>query len=190
MKPQKILNDIRKVMGREDILISDVGAHKMWIARHYHCYQPKTCIISNGFASMGIAVPGAIAAELVHPECKVLAVTGDGGFMMNSQEIETALRIGVSFVTLIFTDSSYGLIKWKQMDQYHHSCFVDFSNPDFVRYAKSMHVAGYRIEKAQDLIPTPEEAFAQRVPAIIECPVDYSENEKLIEHLKELELEL
>lgn len=118
IKPQKVLSDVRSVMGEDDILISDVGAHKMWIGRLYGCYRPNTCIISNGFATMGIAVPGAVAAKLVYPDRRILAVTGDGGFMMNMQELETAVRIGVSFVVLIFHDDSYGLIKWKQMDQY------------------------------------------------------------------------
>ena len=186
MKPQRILNDVRKVMGREDIVISDVGAHKMWIARHYNCYEPNTCIISNGFATMGIAVPGAIGAKLVHPEKRVLALCGDGGFMMNCQEFETALREGVPFVTLIFNDSSYGLIKWKQMDQYNRSCYVDFTNPDFVKFAESMGAVGYRNEKAEELLPTLEKAFEQKVPVIIDCPVDYSENTKLTAHLKEL----
>lgn len=190
MKPQRILNDVRKVMGREDIVVSDVGAHKMWIARHYNCYEPNTCIISNGFATMGIAVPGAIGAKIVHPEKKVLAVCGDGGFMMNCQELETALRAGTPFVTLIFNDASYGLIKWKQMDQYNKSCYVDFTNPDFVKFAESMGAIGYRIEKAEDLIPTLEKAFEQKVPVIIDCPVDYSENTRLTAHLKELMEEL
>mgnify|MGYP000183472945 CR=1 FL=1 len=130
--PQKILYDVRKFMGADDIVISDVGAHKMWIAREYNCYEPNTCIISNGFATMGIAVPGAVAAKLIYPEKKVLAISGDGGFMMNSQEYETALREGTPIVTLIFSDASYGLIKWKQMDHFGHNCFVDFQNPDFV----------------------------------------------------------
>lgn len=186
MKPQRILNDVRKVMGREDIVISDVGAHKMWIARHYNCYEPNTCIISNGFATMGISVPGSIGAKLVYPEKKVLAVCGDGGFMMNCQEFETALRTKTPFVTLIFNDSSYGLIKWKQMDQYGKSCCVDFTNPDFVKFAESMGAIGYRIEKAEDLVPTLEKAFEQEVPVIIDCPVDYEENTKLTAHLKEL----
>ncbi len=186
MKPQRILSDIRKVMGRDDILISDVGAHKMWIARDYQCYEPNTCIISNGFATMGISVPGAMAAKLVNPDKKVLAVSGDGGFMMNCQELETARREGIPFVTLIFNDSSYGLIKWKQMDQYGKSCFVDFTNPNFVKLAESMHMIGYRIEKAEDLVPTLEKAFRQTVPVLIDCPVDYSENTKLTEHLREL----
>ena len=184
MKPQKILSDVRKVMGPDDIIVSDVGAHKMWIARHYDCYKPNTCIISNGFATMGIGVPGAIAAKLINPDKKVLTITGDGGFMMNSQEIETAVRIGTPFVTLIFNDSNYGLIKWKQLDQYGKSSYVDFSNPDFVKLAESMNAKGYRIEKAEDLIPTLEEAFKQTVPAIIDCRVDYDENVKLTEHLK------
>jgi acetolactate synthase-1/2/3 large subunit len=186
MKPQKILNDVRKVMGKEDIVLSDVGAHKMWIARHYNCYHPNTCIISNGFATMGIAVPGAIAAKLVHPDKKVLAIVGDGGFMMNCQEFETALRAKTPFVTLIFNDGSYGLIKWKQQDRFGESCFVDFTNPDFVKFAESMYAKGYRIDKAEDLIPTLLDAFNQDVPCIIDCPVDYGENTKLTQHLKEL----
>ena len=118
MKPARILADVRKVMGRDDIVVSDVGAHKMWIARHYDCYEPNTCLISNGFASMGFSIPGAFAAKLLYPEKKVLAVCGDGGFMMNSQELETAVREHVPFVTLIWEDSSYGLIKWKEQDQF------------------------------------------------------------------------
>lgn len=157
----------------------------MWIAREYNCFKPNTCIISNGFATMGIAVPGAVAAKLLYPEKKVLAISGDGGFMMNSQEYETALREGAHIVTLIFTDESYGLIKWKQMDHFGHNCFVDFSNPDFVKYAESMHAKGYRVERAADLIPILKDAFKQNVPCIIECPVDYSENTRLSRYLQE-----
>ena len=186
MKPQKILNDVRKVMGSDDIVISDVGAHKMWIARHYNCYEPNTCIISNGFATMGIGVPGAIAAKLINPDKKVLAIVGDGGFVMNNQELETALRIGTPIVVLIFNDSHYGLIKWKQEDQYGKSCYVDFTNPDFVKLAESMYAKGYHIEKSEDLIPTLEEAFKQHVPVVIDCQVDYNENIKLTKHLKEV----
>ena len=183
-KPQKVLHDIRRVMGEEDILISDVGAHKMWIAREYHCYYPNTCIISNGFATMGIAVPGALAAKLLNPNKKVLAVSGDGGFMMNSQELETARRYHLPFVTLIFTDANYGLIKWKQEERYGESYAIGFSNPDFVKYAESLYLKGYRIEKAADIIPTLEEAFRQDVPCIIECPIDYAANMELSAHLK------
>jgi acetolactate synthase-1/2/3 large subunit len=176
IKPQKIIYDLRQVMGSEDIVISDVGAHKMWMARHYHCDSPNTCIISNGFAAMGIAIPGAIAAKLVNPDKKVVAVTGDGGFMMNCQELETALRAKTPFVTLIFNDNGYGLIEWKQLNQFGHSSFIDFGNPDFVKFAESMGLKGYRVESAADLIPTLKEALAQDIPAVIDCPVDYKEN--------------
>lgn len=186
VKPQKALIDCRSVMGPDDIVISDVGANKVWIARHYNCYSPNTCIISNGFATMGIAVPGAIAAKLVHPDKKILAITGDAGFMMNCQEFETAHRLGTNFVTLIFNDNSYGLIKWKQDMQYGRHEYVDFTNPDFVKFAESVGAIGYRIEKTEDLLPTLEEAFQQDKPVIIDCPVDYDENMKLTNHLKEL----
>ncbi len=187
MKPARILADVRKVMGRSDILVSDVGAHKMWIARHYDCYEPNTCLISNGFASMGFSIPGAFAAKLLYPEKRVLAICGDGGFMMNSQELETAVREKVPFVTLIWEDSSYGLIKWKEQEQFGgEHCYVDFTNPDFKKLAEAMHCKGYRIEKAEELIPTLEEAFRNEEPSVIVVPVDYSENMKLSEHLKEV----
>lgn len=176
IKPQKLIYDLRQVMGPEDIVISDVGAHKMWIARHYHCDRPNTCLISNGFAAMGIAIPGAIAAKLVYPDRKIVAATGDGGFMMNCQELETALRVGTPFVTIIFNDGGYGLIEWKQQNHYGDSAFVHFGNPDFVKFAESMGLKGYRISSAAELIPTLKEALAQDVPSVIDCPVDYREN--------------
>lgn len=187
IKPQRVLHDIRQVLGQEDILISDVGAHKMWIGRQYNCYHPNTCIISNGFASMGISVPGAIAAKLIYPEKKVLAVSGDGGFMMNCQEMETALRIGVPIVMMIFNDSGYGLIRWKQEDHFGSSCFTDFTNPDFVKFAESMGAKGYRIQSAEEIIPVLEDAFSQNVPCIIDCPIDYSENTRLSERLQKMD---
>lgn len=190
VKPQRALIDARKVMDKADIVISDVGAHKVWVARHYNCYNPNTCLISNGFATMGIAVPGCVAAKLINPDKKVLAITGDAGFMMNCQEFETAHRLGTNFVTLIFDDKSYGLIKWKQDNQFGHHCFVDFTNPDFVKFAESMGAIGYRIEKTEDLLPTLEKAFQQDKPVIIDCPVDYSENMKLTHHLEQLMKEL
>jgi acetolactate synthase-1/2/3 large subunit len=179
IKPQKLIYDLRQVMGPEDIAICDVGAHKMWMARHYHSDCPNTCIISNGFAAMGIAIPGAIAAKLVHPDKRIVAVTGDGGFMMNCQELETALRVGTPFVTLIFNDGGYGLIEWKQFNHFGTSSFIKFGNPDFVKFAESMGLKGYRVESAQDLIPTLEEAFRQDVPTVIDVPVDYGENLRL-----------
>ena len=179
IKPQKLIYDLRQVMGPEDIAICDVGAHKMWMARHYHSDCPNTCIISNGFAAMGIAIPGAIAAKLVYPDKRVVAVTGDGGFMMNCQELETALRVGTPFVTLIFNDGGYGLIEWKQFNHFGTSSFIKFGNPDFVKFAESMGLKGYRVESTQDLIPTLEEAFRQEVPTVIDVPVDYGENQRL-----------
>ncbi len=179
VKPQKLIHDLREVMGPEDIVICDVGAHKMWMARHYHCDSPNTCLISNGFAAMGIAIPGALAAKLVHPNKKVVAVTGDGGFMMNCQELETALRVNTPFVTLIFNDNGYGLIEWKQINQFGKPAFVKFGNPDFVKFAESMGLKGYRVESAADLIPILKKALVDDVPSVIDCPVDYAENIRL-----------
>ncbi|WP_218081172.1 acetolactate synthase large subunit [Anthocerotibacter panamensis] len=186
VKPQKIIYDLRQVMDSEDIVISDVGAHKMWIARHYHCDRPNTCLISNGFAAMGIAIPGALAAKLVHPKRKVVAVTGDGGFMMNVQELETAVRVGTPFVTLVFNDGGYGLIEWKQQIHFGRTAFNQFGNPDFVRLAESMGLKGYRIKRAEDLIPTLKTALEQAVPAVIDCPVDYRENMRFTQKVEEL----
>jgi acetolactate synthase-1/2/3 large subunit len=186
MKPQKIVSDLRQVLSPEDIVISDVGAHKMWMARRYQAERPNACIISNGFASMGIAVPGAIAAKLVQPVRKIVAVTGDAGFMMNSQEIETALRIGTPLVILIWNDAEYGLITWHQLRRFGRPSHIDFKNPDFVKYAESFGAKGYRVAQATDLVPILKQAFADDTVAIVDCPVDYSENMKLTERLKTL----
>ena len=186
MTPQRIVLDLRKALEPDDIVISDVGAHKMWMARMYQAERPNTCIISNGFASMGIGVPGAIAAKLAYPRQTALTVTGDAGFMMNSQEIETALRIGVAIVVLIWNDSKYGLIKWHQDRRFGRDTQIEFSNPDFVRYAESFGARGYRVETAADLLPTLKQAIADDTVAIVDCPVDYSENMKLTEQLGHL----
>ncbi len=186
MKPQKIIWDLRTAMEMEDIAISDVGAHKMWMSRMFRCEFPNTCIISNGFASMGIAVPGAIGAKLAYPDRGVVAVTGDAGFMMNSQEIETALRMKTPIVILIWNDSAYGLIEWKQMNQFGRKSHIDFTNPDFVKYAESFGAKGYRIEKGEDLLPTLKKALADKTVSVIDCPVDYSENLKLTGKLGEM----
>lgn len=190
IKPQKLIYDLRQILDPQDIVISDVGAHKMWIARHYHAIEPKTCIISNGFASMGIAVPGAVAAKLVHPNRKVVAVTGDGGLMMNLQELETAVRVGTPFVTIIFNDGGYGLIGWKQMDMFNHSSFVDFTNPDFIGLAESMGLKGYRLHSTAEFAPTLKEALSLDIPAIIDCVVDYGENLRLSEKSKDLSCDI
>ena len=186
MKPQRIVADLRHALAAEDIVISDVGAHKMWMGRMYQAQRPNTCIISNGFAAMGIAVPGAVAAKLAYPDRKVVAVTGDAGFMMNSQEIETALRAGTPMVVLIWNDSEYGLITWHQLRRFGRPSHIKFNNPDFVRYAESFGAKGYRIERAVDLVPTLKQALADSTVAIIDCPVDYSENMKLTEKLSRL----
>lgn len=183
VKPQKIVWDLRQVLRDDDIVISDVGAHKMWMARMYQAEKPNTCIISNGFASMGIAVPGAIGAKLIYPEKTIVAVTGDAGFLMNSQEIETAMRIGTPIIILIWTDKEYGLIKWKQEIHFGRASHVDFTNPDFVKYADSFGAKGYRIESAKQLVPTLKQAIKDNTVVIIDCPVDYAENMKLTEKL-------
>ncbi len=186
VKPQKIIWDLRTAMDMEGIAICDVGAHKMWMARMFRCEYPNTCIISNGFASMGIAVPGALAAKLAFPERQVVAVTGDAGFLMNCQEIETAMRMKTAFVILIWNDSAYGLIEWKQMNYFGRKSHVDFTNPDFVKLAESFGAKGYRITRGEDLLPTLKQALADNTVSIIDCPVDYSENLKLTAKLGEM----
>jgi len=186
IKPQKLIWELRTAMATNDIAVCDVGAHKMWMARMFRCEQPNTCIISNGFASMGIAVPGAIAAKLSNPEHAVVAVTGDAGFMMNSQEIETAMRMNIPIVILIWNDGGYGLIEWKQMSQFGRKSHVNFGNPDFVKYAESFGAKGYRVEKAEQLSGILTTALADNTVSIIDCPIDYSENMKLTEKLGEM----
>jgi len=185
-KPQKIIADLRAAMNDEDIVISDVGAHKMWMARMFQAEQPNTCIISNGFASMAIALPGAIAAKLINPDKNILAVAGDSGFMMNCQEIETAMRLGLNITVIIFNDNKYGLIEWHQMREYGRSASIDVTNPDFVKFAESFGAKGYRVEKTEDLQATIETAMNDGTVSIIDCPVDYSENMKLTARLKSL----
>jgi len=186
MTPQRIILDLRAALAADDIVISDVGAHKMWMARMYQAERPNTCIISNGFAAMGIGVPGAIAAKLAFPRQTALTVTGDAGFLMNSQEIETALRIGAAIVILVWNDSKYGLIKWHQDRRFGRDTQIDFANPDFVKYAESFGAKGYRIESAAELLPTLKQAIADDTVVVIDCPVDYSENMKLTEKLGQL----
>ena len=186
LKPQKLICDLREALGPDDIVISDVGAHKMWMARMYRAHKPNTCIISNGFASMGIALPGAVSAKLARPESLIVAVTGDGGFLMNSQEIETALRLGVSIVIIIWRDSSYGLIKWKQKVRFGRESNVEFQNPDFVKYAESFGARGYRVDSAERFLPVLRQGLKDDTVVVIDCPVDYGENLKLTERLGEL----
>jgi acetolactate synthase-1/2/3 large subunit len=186
MVPQRIVQDLRKALQPDDIVVSDVGAHKMWMARMYQAERPNTCIISNGFASMGIGLPGAIAAKLAFPGRTALTVSGDAGFLMNSQEIETALRIGVAIVVLVWNDSKYGLIKWHQDRRFGRDTQIEFTNPDLVKFAESFGAIGYRIESADELLPTIKMAIEDDTVVIIDCPVDYSENMKLTEKLGNL----
>jgi acetolactate synthase-1/2/3 large subunit len=183
IKPQRAIYELRRALGPHDIVVSDVGAHKVWVARLYQAYEPNTVIISNGFASMGIGLPGAIAAKLVHPDRKVVALTGDGGFLMNSQELETAKRIGANVVVIIWRDDGYGLIDWKQRNEFGRPFAVEFGNPDFVAYAESFGIAGFRPESADDLYPTLMRALETDGPAVVDVPIDYRENLRLTEHL-------
>ena len=186
VKPQRIVADVRAAMEPEDIVLADTGAAKMWMARLYPTYKPDTCLISNGLASMAFAIPGALAAKLVFPQRKVLAVVGDGAFMMSSQEIETAMREKIPFVILIWEDGAYGLIKWKMELELGRSSHMSFTNPDFVQYAESFGAKGYRITAADQLLPALQKALASDTVSVITCPVDYSENTKLTAALADL----
>jgi len=191
MKPQRVLWDVREVLGPSDILLSDVGAHKMWISRYYQCDEPNTCLISNGFCSMGFALPGSIGAKLAMPGARVLSISGDAGFLMNIQDLETAARLGLNIVAMVWVDNEYGLIKWKQQNQFagKHSELA-FGNPDFELLAKAFGVWGKTIRKPGELKPALELAFKQKGPAIIAVPVDYAENRKLTKRLGELQLDV
>ncbi len=183
VRPQKAIADLRRALEPEDIVVSDVGAHKVWVARLYQAYEPNTVIISNGFAAMGISLPGAIAAKLVHPERKVVALCGDGGFLMNSQELETATRVGAAVTVVVWRDDGYGLIDWKQRNEFGRPFGVDFGNPDFVAFAQSFGIAGFRVASAADLYPTLMRALDVPGPSLVEVPIDYRENLRLTERL-------
>ncbi len=184
MKPQRVLSDVRKVMDGNDIVLSDVGAHKMWVAREYNCTEPNTCLISNGFCTMGFALPGSMGAKMVFPDRKILSINGDAGFFMNVQDLETAVREKLNVVAVVWLDGEYGLIKWKQQIQFDgdHSD-LKFDNPNFGTLAKSLNMWGTQINSAGEFLPALEEAFKQKGPAIIGVPVDYSENMRLTKHL-------
>lgn len=184
MRPQHIVSELRAALKPDALVLCDVGAHKLWMARMFPCEQPNTCIISNGFASMGIGLPGAVAAQLLYPDRQVVAVTGDAGFLMNSQELETAVRLGLPIVILIWRDDGYGVIRWKQQVRFHRTSGVEFNNPDFVAYAKSFGAAGFRVEGPSELGAVMKVALTCGRPAVIDCPVDYSENLRLSDRLR------
>ncbi|MBT3584784.1 MAG: acetolactate synthase large subunit, partial [Halobacteriovoraceae bacterium] len=183
IRPQKVLSDVRAVLGEADILLSDVGAHKMWIARYYQCNDPNTCLISNGFCSMGFALPGAMAAQMVNPGKKVMAICGDAGFLMNVQDMETIRRLELPVVCMIWEDHQYGLIAWKQQNHFGKHTDLAFTNPEFVKLAESFGWEGYRVNNAADLKPTLEKAYESKVPALIVLPIDYRENDLLTKRL-------
>ena len=186
IRPQKMLWDVRKALGSDDILLSDVGAHKMWIARHFHCHNPNTCLIPNGFCSMGFSLPGAIAASIVRPEKKVLGISGDGGFLMNVQEMETAKRLNSNIVMLVWEDNAYGLISWKQEGEFKRHTDLSFNNPDWSMLARSFGWHAHRVDNSVDFSDTLKTALNEDGPSLVVATVDYSENMKLTRRLGQL----
>lgn len=185
--PQEIVAHVRKVMDEDDIIALDNGIYKLWFSRLYRTFKPNTFLVDNALATMGAGLPAGIVAKMVHPERKVLAVVGDGGFMMNSQELETALRHKIPLVVLILNDNAYGFIKWKQQAKGFPNFALDYANPDFVKYAKSYGATGIKLQEGDDLAAVLRSAFAQEKLVVIECPIDYSTNyetfSKEIEHI-------
>ena len=178
-----VLNLLREIMGDDDLLISDVGSHKVWIARNFPTRCPNGCIISNGLASMGIALPGAIAAALASPGRRIVAAMGDGGFLMNSQELETAKRLGVVFTVLIFNDNDYGLISWKQQMSRGHTTGTRLTNPDFKQYAESFGIPGYQPRTLGELRTQLRDAITGGQLCVVEIPIDPGVQADLISKL-------
>ena len=187
LSPQRIVADTRAALGRSDVVLVDTGAAKMWMARLYPTYERNTCLVSNGLSTMAFALPGALGVKLAMPDVKVLAVVGDGAFLMNSQEIETAVRERIPLVVLIWEDGGYGLIEWKMDLELGEHHYVSFTNPDIVKYAESFGAKGYRITAADQLLPTLKAAVADDGVSLIACPVDYSENLRLTDTLGNLD---
>lgn len=187
LAPQRVVADIRAALGRSDVVLVDTGATKMWMARLYPTYERNTCLVSNGLSTMAFALPGALGVKLARPQSKVLAVVGDGAFLMNSQEIETAVREQIPLVVLIWEDGGYGLIEWKMDLELGNHYYVKFNNPDIVQYAESFGAKGYRISHADELLPTLQAALDDDGVSLIACPVDYSENLRLTDRLGELD---
>jgi acetolactate synthase-1/2/3 large subunit len=174
MHPPRVLYEMRKALGREDIVISDVGLHKLWIGRMFPAYEPNTVLIANGLAGMGFAIPAAVAAKCVHPNRHVVTVNGDGGFLMNCQELETAKRLGTPFVNIIWENEQYGSIVWKQDKKFGRHFGTDFTNPDFVRLAESFGLPAWRCESVDDFPARLEHALGLDLPSVIVVPIDYS----------------
>ena len=174
--PQRIVWDLRDLLEPDDLLISDVGAHKLWLGRFFRPLKPRTVLISNGLASMGIAVPGGIAAKLHDPDRRVVTLSGDGGFLMSVHELETARREGAATVNLVFRDGGLGSIQWKQMAKFGRIVGTEFQNPDFVELANAFGLRGFRVERPDELASVLEEALASEVPTIVDIPVEYRDN--------------
>lgn len=173
-------------MGDEDIIALDNGIYKIWYARNYKAYQPNTVLLDNALATMGAGLSSAMMAAMLYPERRVMAICGDGGFMMNSQEIETAIRLGLNLVVTILNDSSYGMIRWKQVVAGFEDWGLEFNNPDFIKYAESFGATGHSVEAAEDLVSIFEKAFEAGGVHLVDLPVDYSDNQKvLIDELAE-----
>jgi acetolactate synthase-1/2/3 large subunit len=183
--PQRIVSDVREAIPSDGILSLDNGMYKIWFSRNYLAHQPNTILLDNALATMGAGLPAAIAAKMVYPDRNVVAICGDGGFMMNSQELETAIRLDLDLTVIILRDDGYGMIKWKQAGMDFPDFGLDFGNPDFVQYAQSFGAHGYRITKTGELSQVIKQSFEQSGVHVIEVPVDYSENEKVfLEELK------
>ncbi|MFT7033678.1 MAG: acetolactate synthase-1/2/3 large subunit [Cyclobacteriaceae bacterium] len=178
--PQRAVSQIRKLLPDDGIVTLDNGIYKIWFARNYKCYQPNTLLLDNALATMGAGLPSAMAAKLINPDKKVIAVCGDGGFMMNSQEIETAVRIGLNMIVIILNDNAFGMIKWKQEGMGFDNFGLDYGNPDFVKYAESYGAYGYRITSSKDFTNTVEKCLNTDGVHIIDCPVDYSLNHSIL----------
>jgi len=187
IRPQKVLWDVRQALGANDILLSDVGAHKMWISRYYQCVEPNTCLIPNGFCSMGFALPGAIAASLVHPDRNVLAIAGDAGFLMNSQEMETAVRLNSNIVSMVWEDHAYGLIAWKQETEFGKHTDLAFGNPDWLKLAEAFGWHGHRVSASAELSDVLTAALNEEGPSLVVVPIDYRENALLTKRLGEIQ---
>ncbi len=180
--PQRLVHDVRAALADDAIISLDNGVYKIWFARNYRAHAPNTVLLDNALATMGAGLPVAIGAKLVHPERQVVALSGDGGFMMNSQELETAVRLGLDLVQIVLVDNAYGMIKWKQTDMGFKNWGLDFGNPDFVAYAESYGAKGVRIGACGELTPTLKRCLAEGGVHLIVVPVDYSENEKVLIH--------
>jgi len=178
--PQRLVADVRKVMPANGIITLDNGVYKIWFARNYKANQPNTVLLDNALATMGAGLPSAMAARIVYPDRRVMAICGDGGFMMNSQELETAVRLKMNLVVLILRDDAYGMIKWKQAAMKFENFGLDYGNPDFVKYAESYGALGYRVESDADLLPMMEGCHNTAGVHVIDCQVDYSDNDRIL----------